>query len=145
MFSTAFQFSLSDPRGSVATFAPIDSVTTSDSYTITRAYSDTTVSDVAGEFPQLAFKRNNGTPTIHSQFFYRQLYPRSTARSIYGIDSIISKTNIKISPTVGVIDASNRFVFMGIPLHLLNGTNKHGTQALPSFLNKVFGDIFQRR
>jgi len=137
LFSTAFQFSIADPRGSIVSFAPIEAVSLSDDSTATRAYADTTVSNISTilNFPPLQFKQN---PSIHSLFFYRNLYPRSTATPIYKIDSIVSKTHRKFSPTVGVIDANNRFVFMGVPLHLLNGNGN-----LPSFFNTVFGNIFK--
>jgi hypothetical protein len=139
VFSTAFQFSLADPRGSIVSFAPIEAVSLSDDSTATRAYADTTISSINAtmNFPQLQFKQN---PSIHSLFFFRNLYPRATAVPIYQIDSLISKTNIKFSPTVGVLDANNRFVFMGVPLHLVNGNGN-----LPSFFNTVFGNIFKKQ
>ncbi len=136
LFSTAFQYSLSDPRGSLVNFAPIEAVSVSDDSTITRAYADTTISSIVDSFPQLSFRNS---PNIHSQFFFRHLYKRNSGTAIYQIDSIKSKTGKKISPTVGIIDANNRFVFIGVPLHLVNGNGN-----LPLFFEKIFNDIFTR-
>jgi hypothetical protein len=143
LFSTGFNNDLADPRGSLVNFAPIEAVSIRDDSTASRAYPDTVLrpigSDVDTGFVPLQFR---GGTFAHNLFYYRHLYRRSTARDIYQIDSIVSRkepNRPKFSPTVGVIDVSNRFVVMGAPLHLLNGNGQ-----LPIFLNKVFGDIFKR-
>ncbi|MBS4028303.1 MAG: hypothetical protein KGZ58_06660 [Ignavibacteriales bacterium] len=145
LFSTGFNNTL-PPVDTIASFTPIESTSSSTDSTASRAYPDTTISDIdaTDSLPQLSFRESQ---SAHSFFEIRNMYPRSTSQAMYQIDSLISKPPSlrKFNPTIGVRDLNNRFIMMGVPLHILNGINNNGERGLPLFLNKVFGDIFKRQ
>lgn len=150
LYTTEFASAVGDPRGSLVDFAPLDSVSSVDlnpsrplpSLGDTRVPADYVLypdsSLASNVYPVLSF---NSSPINHL-FFMRPIYKRADARYIYRLQrdqrSPIRYTG---SPNVGVIDDAKRFVFLGLPLHVLNGS-ANGGQGVTAFLNKVFIEEF---
>lgn len=150
LYTTEFASAVGDPRGTLVDFAPLDSVSSVD-LSPTRplpSLGDTRIpanyvlypdsSDPTNIYPVLSF---NSSPLNHV-FFMRRVYKRADARYIYRLQRD-ERSPIRYigSPTVGVIDDAKRFVFLGVPLHLLNGTARGG-QGVSAFLQKVFVEEF---
>jgi hypothetical protein len=151
LYTTEFASAVGDPRGSLVDFAPLDSVSSVDLSSATRPFpslGDTRIpagyvlypdsSIPSNIYPTLSF---NSTPSFHL-FFMRPIYKRADARYIYRLQPD-QRSPIRYvgSPNVGVIDDAKRFVFLAIPLHLLNGS-ANGGQGVSAFLQKVFVEEF---
>ncbi|MBM2839879.1 MAG: hypothetical protein HW412_407 [Bacteroidetes bacterium] len=150
VFSANF-LNLTDPRGAIQDFAPVDSIDTENlppaqlpargSSTIPARYrvipDD---SDPTNIYPQLAL---DSIPVIHS-IFMRPVYRRSDARYIYHLqaDTASNPQLYTGMPNIGVVDGEKRIVFMGIPLHLLNNGVNGNPQGLAAFFTKVFTGQF---
>lgn len=158
VYTTRFGYYLGDPRGSLVDFAPVDLVGTllidtriPNDWPI---YPDSTYPNIIAPnpFPPLRF---NPTPTqggAHS-LFVRDIYKRADAKYILKIPQVPGRVPPSAYWTgpvnIGVIDGDRTFVFLSMPLHLMNGTAKvwpdrPGVEGMgiPAFLKRVFIDEF---
>jgi hypothetical protein len=146
IYTTEFASAISDPRGSLVDFAPLDSISSADlgSARVLPSLGDTRLpaeyvlhpdSSVSTNiYPTLSF---NSDPPNHL-FFLRPVYRRTDARVIYRLQAD-QRVPVRYTgrPDVGVIDNGKHFVFLGIPLHILNGT-ANGGKGVTQFLQRVF-------
>jgi hypothetical protein len=144
LYSTRFGYYLGDPRGSLVDFAPVDRII--DTLYSTRVPNDWPIdpSTDADSFPRLRF-----TPTATSggayTIFVRDFVKEAGADYIYSITlpGITRKINI------GVIDVNRQFVFLSLPLNIMNGYERKWPSkppeaglGVPAFLKRVFIDEF---
>jgi len=159
IYTTEFASAVTDPRGTLTDFAPLDSISSvqlpnpnlSDASRtwpgttrIPKNYvlqADSSVS--SNIYPTLEFDSLNvsNQPTNFHLFFMRPIYRRADARYIYRLqasDAALQPPGLQYGgrPTLGIIDNAKRFVFMGVPLHILNG-RLNGGQGAQAFINKV--------
>ncbi len=149
LYSTRFGYYLGDPRGSLVDFAPVDSVGTA--LIDTRVPNDWPVvpkQDVTPTpFPALRFNATATSGGAHS-LFVRSITKRSGAEYLYSI--FVPNRGWPDSVHIGVIDIDRRFVFLSMPLHLMNGTlpvwpdvkPPGDGKGVPAFLKRVFIDEF---
>ena len=157
LYSTEFASTITDPRGSLVDFAPLDSVssiTLPNPNPAVPSLGDTRVpqnfvlwpdSSVAGNiYPTLVFDSLSvqGLPISNHTFFLRPIYRRADARYVYRLQPD-ERIPIRYTgrPNLAVIDDAKRFVFLGLPLHVLNGTLRGG-RGVSAFLTKVFVEEF---
>jgi hypothetical protein len=145
LFSTMF-LNVSDPRGALRDFAPIDSISSVTlPPTVLPSVGDSRLpanllvvpdSSIPGDiYPVLAF---NSSPTIHSVFM-RPVYRRSDARYLYHLErDPRSPQRYSGAPNIAVIDGERRIIFIGLPLHLLNNTVQGNPRGLTAFFEKAF-------
>lgn len=157
IYSTEFASTISDPRGTLVDFAPLDSISTIPlpnpnpavpSLGDTRIpknfvlFPDSTMP--SSIYPVLVFDSLNvqNLPIANHTFFMRPIYKRADARYIYRLqpDERVPRRYSGM-PNVAVIDNAKRFVFIGIPLHALNGTLRNG-RGIVELFNKVFIEEF---
>jgi len=149
IFSTTFLVS-GDPRVALALrdFAPIDSVSSGSTTApfprlvdtrIPASYkllADSTDLDPASIYPQLAL--NSPPPAFHSQLTMRPIYRRTDARYIYHLQADTANAIPRYigKPNIAVVDGQRRNLFIGLPLHLLNGV-ENGGRGLTEFFTKA--------
>jgi hypothetical protein len=148
LYSTKFGYFLGDPRGALVDFAPVDLV--GENLIDTRVPNDWPIvpkSNVTPQpFPALRF---NATPTSggsHS-IFVRDITKRAGAQYLYSI--YVPNRSWPDSVHIGVIDIDRRFVFLSMPLNLMNGLQPvwpgkppGDGRGVPAFLKRVFIDEF---
>jgi hypothetical protein len=148
LYSTRFGYFLGDPRGSLVDFAPVDMVGTT--LIDTRVPNDWPIvpkQDVTPTpFPALRFDPTSTSGGAHS-LFVRSITKRSGAEYLYSI--FVPNRGWPDSVHIGVIDIDRRFVFLSMPLHLMNGTQPvwpskppGDGRGIPEFLKRVFIDEF---
>lgn len=158
VYTTRFGYYLGDPRGSLVDFAPVDLVGTT--LIDTRipndwpVYPDSTYPSVLlpNPFPTMRF---NPAPTQGGalSLFVRDIYKRADAKYILKIPPVPGRVPPNAYWTgpvnIGVIDGAKTFVFLSMPLHLMNGTTKvwpdrtgEDGKGVPAFLKRVFIDEF---
>ncbi len=155
LYSTRFGYYLGDPRGSLVDFAPVDRII--DTLYSTRVPNDWPIDPSftdADSFPRLRF-----TPTLNSggayTIFVRDFVKEAGADYIYSIppDTTITMpgTTLKWRKriNIGVIDVNRQFVFLSMPLHIMNGYVRKWPSkppgdglGVPAFLKRVFIDEF---
>jgi len=160
LYSTEFASTVADPRGTLVDFAPLDSVSTIPlpnpnpsvpSLGDTRVpknfvlWPDSSLS--SNIYPTLVFDSLSvqSEPIANHTFFLRPIYRRADARYIYRLQPD-ERVPIRYTgrPYLAVVDDAKRFVFLGLPLHSLNGTLRGG-KGVSAFLSKVFVDEFGLR
>lgn len=151
IYTTEFASAIGDPRGSLVDFAPLDSISSVDlgASRSLPSLGDTRVpagyvlqpdsSLTSNIYPVLSL---NSTPVNHL-FFLRPIYRRADARVIYRLQAD-QRSPIRYvgRPDLAVIDNAKKFVFIGVPLHILNGA-ENGGKGLVTFLNHVFLQEFE--
>ena len=155
MYSTQFGYYIDATKGSLVEFAPVDRII--DTLYSTRIPNDwpiDTNSTFADSFPRL---RVSPGPTVGYAYtvFVRDFIKQSGAEYIYSIppdqNIIMPGTTRKWSKriNIGVIDVNRKFVFLTIPLHLMNGYERKWPSkppgdglGVPAFLKRVFIDKF---
>lgn len=157
LYTTEFA-SANDPGGALRDFAPLDSINSitlpgpastpwAGTTRVPRNYQvipDST--DASDIYPILNVDSVSvtGSPRNLLSVFVRPLYKRADARYIYRLqtDTRASSLSPYIGmPTVGVLRNDKRFVFVGFPLHYLNG-RANGGQGLAFFFQRVFVQEF---
>ncbi len=158
IYTTEFASAVGDPRGSLVDFAPLDSISSvilpnpavpsPGTTRIPKNYVLFPDSSVPSQlYPTLEFDSLTvaNQPTNFHLLFMRPIYRRADARYIYRLQPADARLAMQYhyvgTPTVGVIDNSKRFVFLGVPLHLLNG-RLNGGKGIQAFLDKVFVEEF---
>jgi hypothetical protein len=153
LYSTEFA-SANDPGGALRDFAPLDSISSvtlpgpsstpwPGTTRVPKNYKVIADSSIAGEiYPTLNVDSLtvSGTPRSLLSVFVRPLYKRADARYIYKLQPDIRAASLSpyiSTPTVGVIRNDRQFVFIGFPLHTLNG-RANGGEGLAAFLERVF-------
>lgn len=158
VYSTRFGYFLGDPRGSLVDFAPVELVGTT--LIDTRipndwpVYPDSTFPTVSSPdpFPTMRFNPTATQGGAHS-LYVRDIYKRADARYILKIPPVPGRvppgTYWSGPVNIGVIDDARTFVFLSMPLHLMNGTTKVWPdrpgvdgKGVPAFLKRVFIDEF---
>jgi hypothetical protein len=152
IYSTEFGNAASDARSTLVDFTPLDSLFSGtlpapsfpypgDSR-LPQSYVLSPVGSAAAlSYPRLTLN-SLSTPTQVHLVFMRPVYRRADATVLYrlqpdtGNGTIAARDRYIGQPDIAVIDADRRFVFVGLPLHLLNGTG-NGGQGVATFLNKV--------
>jgi hypothetical protein len=157
LYTTEFA-SANDPGGALRDFAPLDSI---NSVTLpgpggtpwagtTRVPKNYQVipdsTDASGIYPVLNVDSVSVSGAARNllSVFVRPIYKRADARYIYRLqaDTRASSLGPYIGmPAVGVSRNDKRFVFVGFPLHYLNG-RANGGQGLASFFQRVFVQEF---
>jgi hypothetical protein len=148
LYSTTFGYYLGDPRGSLVDFAPVDSV--GSALIDTRVPNDWPIVPnytlTPTPFPALRFSPKPTQGGQHS-LFVRNFYKREGAEYLYSI--FVTNRGWTDSVHIGVIDVDRRFVFLSMPLHLMNGylpvwpdKPPGNGQGVPMFLKRVFIDEF---
>lgn len=148
LYSTRFGYFLGDPRGSLVDFAPVDMVGTT--LIDTRVPNDWPVvpkQDVTPTpFPALRFNATGTSGGAHS-VFVRDIIKKTGADYLYSI--YVPNRGWPDSVHIGVIDIDRRFVFLSMPLHIMNGTQPvwpgkppGDGRGVPEFLKRVFIDEF---
>jgi hypothetical protein len=148
LYSTRFGYYLGDPRGSLLDFAPVDSVgPTLIDNRVPNDWPIVASQDVTPSlFPALRFNPT-GTSGGSWSLFVRNIVKRSGANDLYKI--FVPNRGWPDSVSIGVIDIDRRFVFLSMPLHLMNGLQPiwpgrpvGDGQGVPAFLKRVFIDEF---
>ena len=157
LYTTEFA-SANDPGGALRDFAPLDSIS---SVTLpgpsatpwagtTRVPKNYQIvpdsSDGSSIYPVLNVDSISvtGSPRNLLSVFVRPLIKRADAGYIYRlqVDTRASSLSPYIGmPTVGVLRNDKHFVFVGFPLHYLNG-RANGGQGLAAFFQRVFVQEF---
>ncbi len=149
LYTTEFA-SATDPSGALRDFAPIDSISSMTipplSYPslvdrlIPKNYQlrpDST--DARGPFPLLVTDSLNALrqPVNFHFVNLRPVYKRADTRVIYQLQPD-ARVPIRYmgTPALGLIDNTRRFVFLGIPLHILDGRTSGGS-GVSAFLERV--------
>ncbi len=154
LYSTRFGNWLGDPRGSLVDFAPVDMI---GSVLIdTRIPNDWPIYpdsvSFAQPFPTLRFNPTATQGGSHS-LNVRAIIKRADAKYILSIPPVPGRVPPAAFWTgrvnIGVMDDAKSFVFLSLPLHLMNGYDKVWTdrpgvkgQGVPAFLKRVFIDEF---
>jgi hypothetical protein len=157
LYTTEFA-SANDPGGALRDFAPVDSMSSvtlpgpastpwPGSTRVPKNYKivpDST--EASGIYPVLNVDSVTvaGAPRNLLSVFVRPLYRRADARIIYRLqtDTRASSLSPYIGmPAVGISRNDKRFVFVGFPLHYLNG-KANGGQGLAAFLQRIFVQEF---
>lgn len=151
IFTTEFMNAVSDPRGSLVDFAPLDSIfpgvlppPSRPSLGDTRIPKNFIVrpdsESVSVGYPLLNFDSLTveGAPTVSFDVFMRPIYRRADARYIYKLQPD-SRDPLRYTgePHMAVIDNEKRFVFFGLPLHYLDG-RATGGKGIVELLNTIF-------
>jgi hypothetical protein len=153
LYSTEFA-SANDPGGALRDFAPLDSISsiTLPGPTSTPWLGTTRVpknykvisdsSNLAEIYPTLNVDSLtvSGVPRSLLSVFVRPIYKRADARYIYRLQVDTRATSLSPyigTPNIGVIRNDRQFVFLGFPLHNLNG-RANGGEGLAAFLQRVF-------
>ncbi|MDI6780263.1 MAG: hypothetical protein QME25_08800 [Bacteroidota bacterium] len=153
LYSTRFGNFLGDPRGSLVDFAPVNSV--GDTLIDSRVPNDWPIypdsSSFHTPFPTLRFNATATSTGLH-YFFIRDIYKRADAKYIYRIPRVPNRPTWTAKDSlvnIGVIDDAKTFVFLSIPLHLMNSYQKRWSdrpgvdgKGVPAFLKRVFIDEF---
>jgi hypothetical protein len=158
IFATEFA-NANDPGGALRDFAPIDSICSvtlpgplGQSWlgvtSIPKSYlAHPDSSNVSDLYPVLAVDSLTVTGSISNlrAVFVRPIYKRADARYIYHLQKD-TRSGPYVTPYVGnpniaVVRNDKRFVFIGFPLHFLNGSS-YGGQGVASFFDKVFVQEF---
>lgn len=154
IYTTEFQDAVADPRGSLVDFAPLDSIFSAPlqgrptpvvpTYGDSRVPKNYLVNSVEPGYPTLEFDSLtvSGTPINNHLIFFRSLYKRTDAKYLYKMqpDQQVPQRYLG-EPEVAVIDNARRFIFFGIPLHVLDGKLRGG-QGVQAVLNKILEDEF---
>jgi hypothetical protein len=157
LFTTEFSSAAADARSSLVDFTPLDSLFTgtlpapsfpySGDSRLPQSYIVSPVGDaVTRSYPRLTLN-TFAVPTQVHLVFMRPVYRRADASVLYRLqpdtgNGIIAARNRYIGqPDIAVIDADRRFVFVGLPLHLLNGSANGGQGVVP-FMTKVMAGEF---
>ena len=145
LYSTRFGYYLGDPRGSLVDFAPVDHII--DTLFSTRVPNDWPIDPSSTDpdsFPRLRFSPG---PTAGYSYtiFVRDFIKEAGADYIYSIT--LPGTTRKIN--IGVIDVNKQFVFLSLPLNIMNGYERKWPSKPPgdglgvsAFLKRVFIDEF---
>jgi hypothetical protein len=148
LYSTKFGYFLGDPRGALVDFAPVDLV--GEQLIDTRVPNDWPVNAKQNvtptPFPELRFNPTATSGGSHS-IFVRDITKRAGAEYLYSI--YVPNRGWPDSVHIGVIDIDRRFVFLSMPLNLMNGLQPVWTgkppgdgKGVPAFLKRVFIDEF---
>ena len=152
IFSANFS-NVTDTRVALRDIAPLDSIDTES--LPPSSYPARGVSSIPAEYqviPDSSDPTNiypalslNSTPLFHSVFM-RPLYRRSDASYIYHLQPVLPGNPVSYigTPNIGVVDGQHTIVFIGLPLHLLDGAAAGG-QGLTSFLTKALTHQFNSR
>ena len=153
LYSTEFA-SANDPGGALRDFAPLDSISSvtlpgpsatpwPGTTRVPKNYKIISDSTTAGEiYPTLNVDSLtvSGEPRSLLSVFVRPVYKRPDARYIYRLQPDTRATALSPyigTPNIGVIRNDRQFVFIGFPLHHLNG-RANGGEGLAAFLQRVF-------
>ncbi|MFH0991503.1 MAG: hypothetical protein V1799_15960 [bacterium] len=157
LYATEFA-SANDPGGALRDFAPLDSISaitlpgpssipwpgTTRVPKNYKIYPDSSVT--ADLYPVLNVDSLTvaGQPRNLLSVFVRPVYKRADSKYIYRMQPDTRATTLGPylgTPNVGVVRNDKRFIFIGFPLHYLDG-KANGGQGLAAFLQKVFVQEF---
>jgi len=153
LYSTEFA-SANDPGGALRDFAPLDSISSivlpgpastpwPGTTRVPKNYKVISDSSNPAEiYPTLNVDSLtvSGVPRSLLSVFVRPIYKRADARYVYRLQPDTRATSLSPyigTPNIGVIRNDRQFVFLGFPLHNLNG-RANGGEGLAAFLQRIF-------